>query len=333
MHSRKLISTLLIGLLIWWWVVHFSQSVEGWREDFSQYTTFSSLSEKTYSQEPSEERFMITEEWKIALSALREKQTPTNLFKEEKNSEALCAWYIYDLSRLLRWDLIVNEIWLHHPESRKACDAWEMPYCYWRRGATITYDIGDKHGPELKTDPLQYHTRVTTEEMLKLFAAAFEPWALLWDITFLYSQSWYLHMIWSYGNYNSHITKNIWLSRFEKTVQYPEWTWVGNELLLRNTLWCTPEMWTLMHPLFSRYKITINWNEAVYRSDGEITIKKWWSRKPYTLQSFDTIAYEDRALAHFWEWEKVESLFELSCRGEFVPIAVVELNDKFIEKS
>jgi len=216
-----------------------------------------------------------------------------------------------------------------------ACDAREIPYCYEYYGGKITYDMGIKHGPELQDDAQSFWKRVTPEEMIRFFAAAFRSGNLLGDIGFLYRNSQYLYMLGAYDNYNTHITKNMGVSDFTVTVEYPsEEKGVGNDLLLRNALGCTEEMRPLIQPLLTRYSFKINGLPARYLADGSLVLvdEETEALTPYSLQTLDSITYKDITLVHFYGGEQVSSLLNMSCGGEFFPINVIEINEKFIEK-
>jgi len=333
---QGIIAGLLLWIVIWWmtfWSTKKSSPEDVTSTNLANYKTFPSLAKETSLEKATKnQQAPITEQWKIIINQMRSSQTPTDLFKEEQNDEWLCAWYVYELSRSLWWDNIVNTIWLHHPKTRTACDARELPYCYWYQWGIVHYDIWEAHWKVLKKDPNTYHKIVNHEEIIRLFSEAFSYKSFFGDLTFLYNQSAYLHMIWSYGNYNSHIWKNMWLSTFKTVIKHPETPHISNDLLLRNALWCNHEMRTLLSPVRSRYEFMINWNKAIYTIEKELFIQTGQKRKPYTLQTLDEITYTDVTVAHFWEGEKVDSYFQLSCQGEFSPIAVVEINEKFIEK-
>jgi len=323
-------------ILVWiviWWITVWSFSTEQKNEiNFDTYKTFPALSGAQESISWNDKKAPLTQQWKEIINQIRTHQTPTDFFKEEQNNEGLCAGYVYELSRALWWDLIVNTIGLHHPKNRVACDARELPYCYRYQWWTVLTDIWEPIGPQLKKNPSSFPSLVTQEDLIRLFSDAFSYKALLWDLTFLYNQSAYLHMIWSYGNFNSHIGKNMGLSSFKTTIKHPETPLISNDLLLRNALGCSEEMRSLLWPVRSRYEFTVNWNKAVYTIEWELFVLQWKKRKPYTLQTLDEILYTDIAVAHFREGEKVDSYFQFSCQWDFSPIAVVEINEKFIEK-
>jgi hypothetical protein len=76
-------------------------------------------------------------------------------------------------------------------------------------------DLGDLYGPQLKKDPTLFTSLVSQEDVLRWFASAWNWKAYLGDLTFVFHESQYLHMIGVYGNYNSHIGKHVGVSEFE----------------------------------------------------------------------------------------------------------------------
>ncbi len=277
----------------------------------------------------------MTDEGKEIIDLIRNSHTKTELISNERNDEFLCAGYIYELTARLRWPKGPQRVGLLNPKARMACDAREIPFCYEYYGGKTTYDMGIKHGPELKADAQSFPKRVTPEEMIKFFAAAFRGGNLLGDIGFLFRNSQYLYMLGAYDNYNTHITKNMGLSDFTVTVEYPsEEVGVGNDLLLRNALGCHENMRPLIKPLLSRYSLKINDQPARYLPDGSLVLidPETEALTPYELQTLDTITYTDVTLVHFYGGEQVSSLLNMSCAWEFFPINVMEINEKFIEK-
>lgn len=296
-------------------------------------TTFDSLTVLTSSRV--QPVLPLTEEGKMLIDTIRTHQTPTELISNSRNSEYLCAGYIYELTARLRGPKGPQRVGLLTPRARDACDAWEIPHCYTYYGGNILYDIGARHGETLKDDAHHFPQVVTPEEMIRLFAAAFRPSNLLSDIGFLYHDSNYLYMLGVYESYNTHIAKNMGLSDFTVTVEYPsETVGVGNDLLLRNALGCTEAMRPLVKPIISRYQMRINGKPARYLLDGNLYLvdEAEQTVTPYQLQTLDHVSYTDLALAHFYDGERIDSFLQMSCQGEFYPINVLEINPKFIEK-
>ena len=115
-------------------------------------------------------------------------------------------------------------------------------------------------------------------------------------------------------------------------IQYPEQQ-ASNELLIRNALGCSEDMWNLLQPVRTRYAFTINGQPGRMDLDGTIYRQhEYGTRQPYDLQLLDTITYTDITLAHFFEGEKVDSLFQFSCSEQFYPINVINVNPRFIEQ-
>lgn len=277
----------------------------------------------------------LTDKWKKIIESIRTHHKPTELIANSLNSEYLCAGYIAELTVALRWPGAPQRVGLYNHQADGVCDAREIPYCYWYYGWSILYDIWAKHGWNLQKDAHRFTEIVTPEEMIRFFAAAFRPENLLSDIGFIYHDSNYLSVLGMYGNYNTHISKNMGLSDFTTTIEYPhEEVGIGNDLLLRNSLGCTEEIRPLIKPLLSRYAFTINGTPARYLADGSVVLVDLENEllTPYTLKTLDQVTYTDITLAHFYDGEQVDSLLQLTCQWEFYPVNVLEINPKFIEK-
>ena len=274
----------------------------------------------------------LTAEGEQTIQGMRDDHQPTTLIKNTKNDESLCAGYIYELTDHLRGPLWPVTVGMLHPKTKKASDARELPYSYRWKGGVILYDIGDTHGPKLKSNPSLYPSIVSRNELLKLFSAAFTWDSLLGDIGFLYNQSGYLSLVGEYGNYNSHIAKHMWLSDFHLTVKSFSEPGNSNSSILQDALGCEDAMREHMQHIFSRYDLKINGHTARFLPNDTLWIKKQNIRESYDLQTLDEISYIDVVLAHFREGEKIDSLFQFSCQGAFYPINVISINPKFIEK-
>ena len=314
------------------------QQIESLTEQFGQnslivtdpqeYKTFDQLIEP----EQRTHQFPLTQAWKNIIQQVRTDKTPTTIIPDRRDLEYLCAGYIYELSAELWTPLSAWHIWLQHPVRRDACDAREMPYCYRHKWWEISYDIWDMHWPHLKRRARDYSKLITQEDMIKLAAEVFHRDNILGDIWFLYYNSAYGRFLWTYGNYNTHITKNMWLSKFSVPITYTD-PKASNSLLIRNALGCSEDMRQIMQPVFSRYSLDINGMLARYHLDGSLMKQNGsWHRSAYKLQPGDQLTYIDIALAHFFEWEQIDSFFQFSCRDIFYPINVININPKFVEK-
>jgi hypothetical protein len=122
------------------------------------------------------------------------------------------------------------------------------------------------------------------------------------------------------------------VSQFEIELTYPD-PLASNQLMMREALWCSEQMRAIIEPVWQHYDLTLNEKPMRYLSDDQIIVRQDdWQRVWGDLQVWDTIGYQDVTMVHFWEWEKVESLFEFVCDEEFFPVAVVGINEKLIGK-
>lgn len=275
--------------------------------------------------------YPLTPQWKKILHTIQETHQPYDIYPERLSDQAICAAYLYEFSQKLRWPIAPSRFGMFHPQDRTVCSAWELPYCYWYRWGEVMSDIGDLYGPELKKDPTSFLSLVTQEDIFRWFASAWERKAYLWDLTFVFRESQYLHMTGVYWNYNSHIGKHLWISEFDIEIGNI-WENTSNQLAIRESLWCGYEMWKLLEPVRKHYTVLLNWNPMRYLSEDVVLIYMDEQRKSVSLQQGDRITYTDVLMTHFWEWEKVESLIEFVCNEEFFPVAVVGMNPKLVGK-
>ena len=292
---------------------------------------FSQLRERSYTTYP-DAQFSLTQEWRQILQKIIETQQPYDIYPSRLDNQAICAAYLYEFSQVLWWPTAPSRFGMFHPDDRTVCSARELPYCYWYRGGEVMVDIGDVHGPALKSDPLQYPLVVTQEQFLRWYASTRDYQSYLWDITFLYWESDYLHMIGVYGNYNSHIGKHLGIHKFEIGIN-DLWENISNQLMMRQWLGCSEQMWNLVEPIRKHVPMQLNaqpmrvvWNDDVIIENDQ------WDREWYILQPWDRITYSDILVTHFWEWEKAQSLLQMMCEEDFYPIAVVSIGEQWIGK-
>ncbi len=275
-------------------------------------------------------QFQLTPKGIELIKQMRQKHKASNIMPPESKGKNLCAGYIFELSAVLRGPEAPTTIGMLHPKTRSPADARELPYTYRYRGANISYDIGNTIGKQLAKDPKQYRSRVSTEDIVSFFAAAFSEANRLSDIGFLYNQTNYGNEIGSYWNYNSHIAKNMGTSDFEITIQKSDMS--GNqESTILNALQCDQRMEKRRRQIMSHYKRRVNNSPAYIDSTGQWRKKDGVCYSTYTLQQGDKLSYQDITLAHFFETERIDSLLQLVCKGEFAPINVININSKFLE--
>lgn len=276
-------------------------------------------------------QFPLTKKWRELIQQIRKQHKPSHIMPTESEGKNLCAGYLFELTSLLRGSDAPNTIGMLHPQTRSPADARELPYTYRYRGANIIYDIGNKIGKKLAKDPNSYRSLVSQEDINGFFAAAFSLENRLSDIWFLYNQTIYQKPIGSYGNYNSHIVKNMGISHFKIQVKKSDLSNNQAETIL-NVLACDKWNKDKLRNIMSHYQWTINNTPAYIDSTWQ-----WWKKdkvcyQPYLLQEGDMLSYQDIIIAHFFETERVDSILQFVCQGDFAPINVININPKFLEK-
>jgi len=119
-------------------------------------------------------------------------------------------------------------------------------------------------------------------------------------------------------------------SDFEITIQKSDMS--GNqESTILNALQCDQRMEKRRRQIMSHYKRRVNNSPAYIDSTGQWRKKDGVCYSTYTLQQGDKLSYQDITLAHFFETERIDSLLQLVCKGEFAPINVININSKFLE--
>ncbi len=241
----------------------------------------------------------------------------------------LCAGFIWLLSEELWWKNLPYYIWMMDQKTRTPASAWNLPDAYkhfwWKILADFskTFDAYSKNLWE----------SVEINEVKSFFLAAFWEEALFWDIWFLYDSTKYVNEILKSGNYNSHITKNMWISKWKKILEINEEN-ISHKDIISQNFSCKPEALNTLFPLLEYYKFTLNgknilldWEKFYYVDEKNIKTSE------VVFSDLDTLEYSDITLAHFFKWTShVDSLFQMSCEGKFLPINVISINPRLIEK-
>ena len=272
-------------------------------------------------------KWKLTDEGKTIIHQVRDLHKAPLILKEDERDDWLCAGYLFELSAMLWWKDAPTDIGMRDPRTHKAANAWELPYGYRYRGWTILTWLSDK----IKTKPLNYWSFVTNEDLKNIFLNAFSEPSILWDIWFLYKNTTVLSQLWSYGNYNSHITKNFGISTFSRVIKETE---NSASKTIRDTLWCDANVWYKLNLVLPHYQFLINGKATAFSgSDLRATSGKQmiWTQA-IVLKPLDTIKIQDITLAHFFHGALVDSLLQLVCKWAFYPVNVTSINPKFIEK-
>jgi len=273
-------------------------------------------------------KFKLTEQWKDIVTNIRKIHKSASLISGENRDKAVCAWYIWTLSEKLWWDYVPYHLWMLNADTWYPAKAWELASFYSWFWWEILIDFSNRFDLKEKN----YYENIKKEDLQSFFEKSFKEEALFWDIWFLYKDTNYSSFL-NKRSYNSHITKNMWLSEFEYIVE-KDYELETNLEILKKTLACNIDLQNDLYSLLKNYKLYLNWEKIVFydydfyflQEDNSI-----WEKVKFKY--LDKISYEDITLSHYFEWSsKVNSLFEITCSAEFYPINVMTINSRLIEK-
>ncbi|MCP4523172.1 MAG: hypothetical protein GY828_03055 [Candidatus Gracilibacteria bacterium] len=254
-------------------------------------------------------------------------QSPILVTRASRDLE-LCAGFIWLLSEELWGKNLPYYIGMLNQETRTPATAWELPTAYRYFGGKILFDFSGTFDPYKK----DLWEKVNPADIQSFFVQAFSEKALFGDIGFLYNSTKYVHEIVKTGNYNSHITKNMGMSQFTNILENTE-KLTHKEIISQNFS-CKPEIFEKTFPILEYYKFQLNnkniildGEEFYYINENNVKQNK------VVFKYLDKLTYTDITLAHFFEGTShVDGLFEMTCKGEFLPINVIAINPRLIEK-
>ncbi len=279
-----------------------------------------------------EKKFNLTENWKSIIQRARSEHKIVSLVPDNDMLEGKCAGYLYELTAKIRWPTSPYNIGMMHPKTKRASSARDLPYSYRYRWATIPISITKEIGQKTKKDPSLYPFLISSGWIQEFFMNAWSGASLLWDIWFLYKYTESAWRIGVYGNYNSHIGKNFWISVFNFVIEHQS-DYVAKTI--RDTLWCSDDnMRQHVKLLFPYYTWKIN-NETVTLAleNGELVFRNIINRDIVTLDLWDILSYDDITVIHFYKGAKVRSLLQMTCQGNFYPINVIQIKENYLEKT
>lgn len=272
-------------------------------------------------------KFTLEEKWKNIIKNAREFHSSPALIKWEAYNEYVCAWYIFELSRIL-WDPSAPYmIGMMEQNTKTVADAWQLPYSYeylwWTVLSEFTWDFS--------VDDKDYWDVIDIEKLKDFFDITFSEQALFWDIGFFYKNTEFIDDLKKYENSNSHIVKNIWSSKFTRKLS--ETDNKTQDEIISQALSCDAGVFQKIKNYLSNYELYLDDARIVLYQDDFYYL--WednivWEKVVFTDMSI--LEFQDITLMHFFEWAKVESLFEMTCQGDFFPINVISINPRFIEK-
>jgi len=216
----------------------------------------------------SETKYKIQEPWKKIIENIRNVHKSPILISTEFQDKELCAWYISELSKKIWWKKVIYSIWMQNLKKAKPAKAWELPYYYDVFGWEVLIDLWEKFNLEKK----DYLEKISVWDLKEFFSKAFLEKALFWDIWFLYSKTKYTRFLinWSY---NSHITKNMWVSNFEIIISKFDKNKSSLSNFLAN-LWCNSNFKKYLN-LFENYKFYLNSKQIIFYNNDFYYLENW----------------------------------------------------------
>ncbi|MCT4616964.1 MAG: hypothetical protein N4A38_02010 [Candidatus Gracilibacteria bacterium] len=277
-------------------------------------------------------RYKITPEGKNIINNIRSLHKSPNLIKANNFQKEICAGFIYILTNKIWGKDSALHIGMMDNETKYPAKAWELPNSYVYYGGKLL----DNLYPKLKTSVYKFYDNIKQEDLKLFFNKAFSEEALMGDIGFFYKHTAYLGELLKTGNYNSHITKNMGISNFEYSLDKIK----NNNLeTFSNALQCDKIAFDKIKNLLTNYKLKLNNKPIIFLDDNfyyqdidEKTDKKYIGEK-IDFKQFDKISFSDVTLVHYFGGAKVDSLFNMVCKGEFYPINMMSINPRFIEKN
>ncbi len=266
--------------------------------------------------------FKITDEWKRLIYNARKLKSTKTLIDPQNRDKELCAWYIWTLTEKIWGNMSPYYVGMINRKTQKPAKAWELPsyyeYFWWKQ----LINFSDKFDLEKK----DLYSKLEKKDLKEFFLKAFSEQALLWDIGFLYKDSGYIGFL-KWWNSNSHIAKNIWIWDFSfKIINPKDNFW--------DILWCDKETYKNLKNILENYKLFLNKKRIVFYNKDFYYLKEnkiIWDKVKFKF--WDEILYKDIVILHFYDKKaRVDSLFQFICWWKFLPINIISINPRFIEK-
>jgi len=273
-------------------------------------------------QDYNQTSYKITEEWKNIINTARNQKTIKNYITPSQRDKDLCAWYDWIITQKIWWDNTPYHIWMANQKTHSPAKAWELPYYYSTFWWKILVDLSEKFNIQKK----DYLEKISTDDIKNLFLTAFSEESLLWDIWFLYINSHYLPYL-NWWTKNSHITKNLWITNFSYEVK----AW---DTEFYKILWCDKKTYEKFKYTLENYKIYLNNKQIIYKNNDFFYLNNKNQIENNVIFTFwDKLSITDVVITHFYDWKaRVDSLFEFTCKWEFLPVNITSINPRFIEK-
>lgn len=276
-------------------------------------------------------KYTLENDWKNLIKTIREHHTTPSLIDKAYKDKEVCSGFIWSLSEKIWWEYIPYYIWMMNPQTKTPAKAWELLNSYSSFWWKVLIDFSSKI--EILNFKDTYWWSISKNELLNFFNYSFSEKALLWDIWFLYKNTKYINFLVDEWVFNSHIVKNMGLSEFTKQINF-WWNFDNHELVLKKIFNIKIEDLNVFESVLSSYMFYLNWKEIIYK-DWEFYYlyesKYVWDRVDFKV--LDSLSYKDVTIAHYYDWKwRVDSLLNFVFWWDFLPINVMTINSRFVEK-
>lgn len=327
---NKILISLLIFFLFLWNIYYFYENSK-LKEFIKEKENNTKINRKYFIENISlkdyaNTKFKLTDEWKSIIKNIRNFHKWPTLIAENHLEKDLCAGYIWILSEKLWWKFANYSIGMMNTKTKKCASSWEIPHFYEAFWWKILVDFSKKFSLEKK----DFVEKINLTQLKNFFAKSFSEKAIFWDIWFLYKDTSHLKKLETW-NYNSHITKNMWVSEFSFVFTKIDNKKSNLENFLEN-LTCDSSFKKYVK-LFENYKFYLNNREISFYNSDFYFIENNVLKQKVDFKYLDKITYEDITLTHFFKKKsRVNWLLEMSCSWEFFLINVISINSRMIEK-
>lgn len=292
---------------------------------------FNFFPEKIDLKDYTDVKYSLSDESKELINNIRNFHKVPSLIDSKFKDKEVCAWYIWSLSEKFWWKNSPYNIWMMDRDKMWPASAWELPYSYFYLWWDILVDFSDKIDLlKFRTD---YWNMISKQDLLSFYSNSFSEKALLWDLWFLYKDTRHIKWLLEKWYSNSHITKNIWISKFEKEIGFTD-DLDNHNLVIKKIFNSDISDLEIFQEILSRYKFYLNSKEIFYSNWEFYYLDEWqyfWEKVKF--KSLDKISYNDITLVWFFEnIARVDSLLEFTLKWEFFPINVISINSRLIEK-
>lgn len=332
-YSMKILTRLLGICVVFWLLVSNGYFiVELMKEKQADIKQMKKIEKNFYSDtftllDYSKVEFPLTQEGRDIISSARTLHIVPTLISTENFDKYVCSGYLWELSEKL-WDTgSPYYIGMMEQNDKKPASAWQLPYSYEYKWGKILSDFSGK----FNLDTQDFWQTIELKDLKNFFIEAFSEKALLWDIGFFYTDTDYLADLKKYSNYNSHIAKNMGISKFHFTVKNEDIS-KSHLKILEETLGCNSAVFAKMYPLLEGYKMQLAGKDVILIGQELYFLENGYLGEKVRFTYLDKLTLHDVTLAHFFQGAKVEGLFTMSCAGKFYPINILQIHPRFIEK-